>query len=166
MKKALIIIISVLLTVLQVTLTSNFKIGWLNYNFAFMSVIIVAWLFDDSALVYFNAIFTGVVHDLFSVNFWGYNIIIYVVFSFVILLLSKQMHKRNFVACLLLSFFVTVVSEFVTYLIFFASQGLSVNAFVLSKIIFPQGLVNCIPGVIVYIIYTIMDDKLKIQKRW
>jgi rod shape-determining protein MreD len=166
MKKALIVIISVLLTVLQVTLTSNFKIGWLNYNFALMSVVIVAWIFDDASLVYLNAIFTGVVHDLFSAHFWGYNIIMYIVFAFVLLFLSKQMHKRSIAACLLLSFFVTVISEFITYLVFFAAYGLSDNAFALSKIIFPQGLVNCIPGIIVYVIYTILDDRLKIQKRW
>lgn len=166
MKKALIVIISVLLTVLQVTLTSHFKIGWLNYNFALMCVIMSAWIFDDNGLAYTNAIVVGFVYDMFSGYFMGYNTLIFVILVAVLLFLSKQMYKRSFAACIMLSFFVSVITEFITYLIFFIFGGYNDNAFALSKIIFPQGLVNCVAGVIVYFLFAVLDDKLKIRKRW
>ncbi len=166
MKKGAIVIISVLLTVLQVSLTSYFKIGWLNYNFALVCVIMTAWIFDDAYLAYSNAVITGIMLDVFSSHFLGYNTSVFVILVTVLLFLSKQMYKRSFTACILLSFLITVLTEFLTYLIFFMPYGLSDNAFALSKIIFPQGLVNCIPGAVVYLIFTALDNKFKIRKRW
>lgn len=139
-------------TMLQLTVMPMLKIGWLNYNFA-LACIVVVCLLSDKIVSIPNALIIALIYDIFASFAPGMYFIMYITIAFIVIEISKHILGANAWISVLFVFVATLITELLSYWIFYAFNGMAYNAFVLSKIILPQCLINCIVGLIFYWFY-------------
>lgn len=162
LRKFIYILINIFLVILQVTLFSNLKIGWININFALISVILTS-LFTDNKFFLINALVIGFVFDAVASISFGFYITLFLIISIVVKLFSGMINRYNFVTVLFTVFSATFLVEIITYWVKFLFNGIEYNAFVLTKIIMPQTLVNTSVTVFLYWFYLWLIKVLDIK---
>ena len=166
MKKIVIVLISILLLILQVSITPYFKIGWINYNLVLTSVILVTLLYDRN-LALVNALICGFLYDIVASRYLGVYTALFLLTVVVVTLISKMMYKKMVLSAVLITFVMTVVTELAVYWMFYVLGGAENNTFVLSKIILPQALVNSGVSVVLFFLYYFLYRKLDFKEdRW
>lgn len=151
-RKTIFVLINIFLLLLQVTVFSNLKIGWININFALISVIFTA-MFTDGRLFAVNGFIIGFWFDMLAYRSMGYYTLLFLCVAIAIKLFSKMINRYSFITNILVVFATTFISEFLTYWIHFVLKGTEYNSFVLTKIIMPQVLVNTVFSVFLFWFY-------------
>jgi len=151
-RKTIFVLINIFLLLLQVTVFSNLKIGWININFALISVIFTA-MFTDGKFFAVNGFIIGFWFDMLAYRSMGYYTILFLCVAIAIKLFSKMINRYSFITNILVVFATTFISEFLTYWIHFVLKGTEYNSFVLTKIIMPQVLVNTVFSVFLFWFY-------------
>lgn len=147
MNRWLAIITGVVLVMIQLCITPMFKIGWLNYNFALVCIIVFSCLCGGKTAI-FNAVLISFIYDTYVSIVPGTYFFIYVVIAVLVQTVSKYMFNRNLWISLLFVVTSTLISELVVYWIFYAFNSMAYNSLALSRIILPQCLINtllCLP---------------------
>ena len=152
MNKVLAVLMSIALTIIQLTITPMFKIGWLNYNFALVSIVIVCLLCGGKTGIV-NAIVVAVIYDVFASKVLGTFVVLYLLIALLVELIAKHMFNCNAYIAVIFVFTSTLITEVLIYCGFYAFNGMVYNAFALSKIIFPQCLINSVVCLIVFWFY-------------
>jgi len=160
MNKVLAVIVSLALTIFQLCVTHTFKIGWLNYNFALVCIVVVCCLYGGKCGIV-NAVFVSFIYDIFASKIPGTYIYIYLAIALIVQIIAKHMFSRNIGASLIFVFVSTLVSELIVYWLFYAFNGMAYSAFALSKIILPQCIIN---SVICLIVFWFYKSVLKIKR--
>ena len=162
LRKTIFVLINILLLLLQVTIFPSFKIGWLNINFALISVVFTA-LFTDGMLFAVNGLVIGFWFDILAYRSIGYYTLLFLAVAIVIKLFSKMVNRYGFFTGLIIIFSATFLTEIITYWTHFVAKGIKYNAFVLTKIIMPQSLVNTATSVILFWFYLLLIKKLDLK---
>lgn len=160
MNRLFAIIINVLLVILQICITPMFKIGWLNYNFALVCIIVFSCLCGGKTAV-LNAVLISMIIDIHVSKVPGTFFLIYVVLALLVQVISKHMYNRNLWISLLFVVISTLISELLVYWIFYAFNSMAYNAVVLPGIILPQCLINallCLP------VFWLFKSVLKVKR--
>lgn len=152
MNKFLAVVVSILLTILQVTVFPWLKIGWINYNFALVCIVIMSCLCGGKTAI-INAVAVSVIYDVFASKIPGTFIIMYILIAIIIQFIARRMFSKNIKASVFFVIGATLVSELVMYFVFYAPKGMAYNAFALSKIILPQCGVNLVICIVVFWLY-------------
>ena len=160
MNKVLAIVVSAILTIIQVTVFPMLKIGWINYNFALVTIVVLCCLCGGKTAI-INAAIVSFIYDIFASDVLGTYILIYMLIAIIIQLLSKHMFSRNIKASVVFTLAATLISELVVYWICYAFNGMAYNAFVLSKIILPQCIVNL---VVCLVVFWLFKSVLKVKR--
>ncbi len=163
LRKAIFVVINILLLLLQVTVFPSFKIGWLNVNFALISVVFTA-LFTDGMLFAVNGLIMGFWFDILAYRSIGYYTLLFICTAIVIKLFSKMVNRYGFFTGMIIIFSATFLTEIITYWTHFVAKGITYNAFVLTKIIMPQALVNTVASVFLFWIYLWLIKKLDLKQ--
>lgn len=152
MNRFLAVVFSVFLTVLQVTVTPELKIGWINYNFALVCIVIVCLLCGGKTGIV-NAFFVALVYDSFASFYPGTYLIAFLFVALIVEIIAKRMFDVKVLIAVFFVFAVTLITELIVFWFFYALNGMAYNAFALSKIIFPQCFINSAAALVVYWIY-------------
>ena len=147
MNRCLAIILNVFLAILQICVTPMFKIGWLNYNFALVCIVVFSCLCGGKTAV-FSAVIVSLIIDIYVSKVPGVYFLMYTVLALLIQIVSKHMYNRNFWISLLFVVISTLITELLIYWIFYAFNDMAYNSLVLPKIILPQCFLNavlCVP---------------------
>lgn len=147
MNRWLAVIVSVALVLLQICVTPLFKIWGLNYNFALVCIIVFSCLCGGKTAI-FNAVLVSFIYDCYVSKVPGTYFLIYMVLAVTIQAISKHMYNRNLWISLMFVVISTLISELLIYWIFYAFNSMPYTSLALSKIIFPQCIINavlCLP---------------------
>lgn len=161
-RKTIFVIINILLLLLQVTVFSNLKIGWININFAFISVIFTS-LFTDDWLFAINGFLIGFWFDMLAYRGMGYYTLLFLCMAIAIKLFSKMINRYSFITGIVVVFAATFIEEFLTYWIHFILKGTEYNSFALTKLIMPQCLVNTVASIFLFWLYLWLIKALDIK---
>lgn len=165
MKKAVFVVLALLLSVAQCTVTWRFGLGWHNYGVALCTVVAIS-VFDMKLGLVSGGV-CGFFIDCIQGRFTGLNLLILLIAAFLVSFLSKQMNGKSLLAVIVLTFLVTFVTEFLQYWIYIAVNGSGNISFALTKLIFPQAFINTVCAIPVYLLVKLLRKKLKMQKeRW
>ena len=165
MKKTFLVILCLLLSIVQFTITWRFKLGWHNYGLALCSVIVLA-CFDFKPGLICSAV-CGFFIDCVQGRMFGLNIVILLLAALMVGFFSSRMNGRSLITVIVLTFVITFISEFLQYWFYLAINGNGNISFALTKIIFPQGFINAVCVIPIYLLIKFFWKKLKIQKdRW
>ena len=165
MKRITFVVLALLLSVLEITVTWRFSLGWHNYGL-FLTAISVISLFDiKSGLI--SAIITGIMLDCIQGRILGLYLVSLLIVVLIINFFSKFMNGRNVFSAIILVMLVTFVTEFGQYIVFFVVKGDKNVAFALTKLIIPQVIINTVCSLPIYWLVKALYKKLKIKKeRW
>lgn len=135
-------IITIILGIVQVTILDYFKIFNIKPDFLLMSVVIVSLLFEArSALIL--SIFAGILKDTFAASTFGINTVLFVLWSFLIIRLTKEIPiDSNFIRAVLI-FIVGVLHNTIIGLLFIY-LGNFIAVGILLRIIAIQSLYTAI----------------------
>ncbi len=160
MNRFLAVVINVALVLFQICITPMFKIGWVNYNFALVCIIVFSCLCGGKTAI-FNAVLISLILDISVSKVPGTFFIIYLVLAILVQTVSKHMFNRNFWISLMFVVISTLISELLIYWIFYAFKSMAYTSLALSGIILPQCLVNsliCLP------IFWLFKSVLKVKR--
>jgi rod shape-determining protein MreD len=163
-RKTIFIVINILLLVLQTTVFSRMKIGCINVNLAFLSIVFTS-LFTNKSLFIVNGIVIGLLYDIFAYNETGYFVFLYVGIAVLIKLFAKISNRYGFINAMVTIFVSTFLFELISYWIHFVFKGVEYNSFVLTKIIMPQALVNTISGIFLFVFYLWLVKILRLRSK-
>jgi len=152
MNRCLAIVINILLVIMQICITPMFKIGWLNYNFALVCIIVFSCLCGGKTAV-INAIGVSLIYDIYISKVPGTFFLIYTILSLLVLVISRHMYNRNLWLSVAFVVFSTLVSELVVYWVFYAFNSMAYTSLALSGIILPQCLINAVLSLPVFWLY-------------
>lgn len=165
MKKTVLVIVGLVLSVIQFTVTWRFQLGWHNYGLALCAVIAIS-SFDMKAGLICGGI-CGFLTDCIQGRIFGINIVLLIISALLAGFLALRMNGKNLITVIVLTFAVTFIVEFLQYGLYLALNGSGNISFALTKIIFPQAFINAVCAVPVYILVKILWKKMKMQKdRW
>lgn len=148
MKNFIFIAAIIILALLQATILNYVNIFNVKPDLLLISVIIASLFFQPLWAISLS-IFAGVLKDIFSVNAFGLNSILFFLWSFLIIKLSRKISFDSNYVRLVLIFIIAIVNNIITRLIFlflgnFISLGLFLRiAFIESlytALIFPLAL--------------------------
>ena len=165
MKKAVFVIIGLLMCILQCTVTWRFSLGWHNYGVAVC--IITALSVFDGKIGIITGIICGFFLDCIQGRFIGISLFMLLFTAIIVMFLSRGMNGKNMIAVVLLTLFVTFFTEFAQYWIYFVVNGTGNISFALTKLIFPQAFINAVCSVPIYFLIKLIWKKFKMQNdRW
>lgn len=117
MRKRVFLLIIFIASIFQVTLLNSFRIFNVKPDLLLIGAVITGLYFDLSwALVL--AAFCGILKDIFAINTFGINILLFPLWSIFIVKLVKKMRLDNNFVCTALVFIVSIFNSIVTRLIF------------------------------------------------
>lgn len=165
MKKAVFVLLAIVFSVLQITVTWHFKLGWHNYSLALCAVIVISSLDLKTGLI--SAGVSGFLIDCIIGRSVGLNLLILLLSSLAVSAMSRGMNSKKLPVVLVVTFVITFATEFVQYWLYLAVNGSGNISFALTKIIFPQAFINLIAVIPVYLVIKSLWKKLRMQKeRW
>ena len=165
MKKIFIFLLSVLLVIVQLTITSHFKFFGYNYGLIFVAVIVVGCIYDfKTSLI--NAMVSGIFLDTFYSLQYGVNIVSFLIVAVITFFVSDYMYKGNLVTCMVITFILTILSEILMYYILVSANSISSLSFVITRFVLPQAFLNTFVSVIIFGIYKHLYKKLKLDRQW
>ena len=151
MKKTFLVLVTLILTLLQVTYTYRVCFGWYNYSLMLTAVIVLTTF--DSTSGYISAVVCGFFMDCLLGGVNSMYLLICVFAAFVTHMASKLALRQGLLTVLLLTFVITFFSELVQFWIFVAREQSGSVAYALKNIIFPQAFINSFAAVFVYCLY-------------
>lgn len=118
MKKAAFSILLLILSLLEATLLDSFKLLGVKPNLLLMSVVIASLIFDLKWAFVF-AIFAGILKDALGVGVFGINTLLFCIWVFLIIRLSRKIPLDSNLIRIILVFIIVVFHNFLRKLIFF-----------------------------------------------
>ena len=129
MKNFIFIAAIIIFALLQVTILNYVNIFNVKPDLLLISVIIASLYFKPLWAISLS-IFAGVLKDIFSVNAFGLNSILFFLWSFLIIKLSRKISFDSNYVRLVLIFIIAIVNNIITRLIFlFLGNFISIGLF-------------------------------------
>lgn len=116
-KKQVFFISILLLGLLEVTILEFLKIFNVKPNLLLISAVVLS-LSLEFKLAFALSVFAGLLKDVFSLNAFGINILLFPLWSFLILKLSKKVSLENDIIRIVLIFIVVISNDIIIKLIF------------------------------------------------
>lgn len=130
MRKWFFLLLIVILGLLQVTLLDYFKIFGVKPDLLLIGVVMVSLFSFDLKWALFLSAFCGILKDVMAINPFGINTLLFPLWSFLIMRLSKKISIENNFICAVLVFIIGVSCNIITRLIFlFLGNFISMNVF-------------------------------------
>ncbi len=123
MKKLFFLFIIIILGVLQPTLLDYFKVFSVKPDLLLISVVIASLVFD-LRWAFVLSVFAGFFKDIFGTSTFGINTIMFALWSFLIVRLSKEISIDSDTRRIALLFIITAIHNTITGLIFIYSGRL------------------------------------------
>ncbi len=165
MKKSIFVLLTLLLTILQFTLSPKIGLGWHNLGLMISAVVVLS-VFDFKT-AYISAFLCGFITDSILGRYYCVYLIVCVLCVTMVFVFGRTMNRKNIVAVLIFTFLCTLITELLQYFIFVHADSYARISFVLTKLVFPQIFYNMLSSSAVYFIYLKFWKKLKLDKeRW
>lgn len=116
-KKLIFFFVIIILALLQATLLNYINIFNIKPDLLLISVIISS-LFFEPAWALSLSIFSGILKDIFSTNAFGMNAILFLLWSFLIIKLSRKITFDNNYIRLALIFIIAIINNIIIRLFF------------------------------------------------
>lgn len=117
LRKLLFLLLIVILGIVQLTILDYFKIFTVKPDFLLINMVLASLAFEFR-WAFVLSVFAGVFKDAFAVAGFGLNTLLFGLWSFLIVRLSKEITLDNNVTRAVLIFIVTAVHNTITGLIF------------------------------------------------
>jgi rod shape-determining protein MreD len=117
MKKYLFFLIIVFAAMLQVTLLDSFRILNVKPDLFLISIVIASIIFDFKWAIAVS-IFAGILKDAFGADVFGINTLLFPLWSFSILKLSKKISLENNIICTGAVFIIVLLNDIIIRMIF------------------------------------------------
>ena len=138
MKIFIFIAVIIIFALLQATILNYVNIFNVKPDLLLISVIIVSLFFKPRWAISLS-IFAGVLKDIFSVNVFGLNLILFFLWSLLIIKLSRKMSFDSNYVRLVFIFIIAILNDIITRLIFiFLGNFISLGLFL--RITFVESL--------------------------
>ena len=129
MKIFIFIVAIIIFALLQTTILNYVNIFNVKPDLLLISAIIASLFFQPLWAISLS-IFSGILKDIFSVNAFGMNTILFFLWSFLIIKLSRKISLDSNYVCLVLVFIIAIVNNIITRLIFlFLGNSISLGLF-------------------------------------
>ena len=121
----------IIFSIIQVTILDSIKILNVKPDLLLISMVIAA-LYFELKWALFLGIFAGLLKDTLSINTFGISILLFPLWSFLIIKLSKKISMDNNFICAVFVFFIMIFNTIITRLIllFFGKSSISLGIFV------------------------------------
>lgn len=139
MKKWLFALIIFAILLFQLTILDYFKIFGVKPDLLLASIIIAS-LFFESKWVIALAVFAGILKDISGINTVGINVLLFPLWGFIVIELSKRFSIENNFIYLSFIFIITVLDSIVLRLISMFMGSLVVSWVVFLRIAFLESL--------------------------
>lgn len=162
MKKFILVAVTFLLTILQITFTYRIGFGWYNYGLMLTAVIVLTTF--EYTLGYISAAICGFCMDclLGGVNYM--YLIMCLLAAFAVHMATKYAFRQTLITVLLFTFVITLLTELVQYWIFIVPYESGAVAYALTKLVFPQAFINTFCAIFVYSLYVWIFKKMNYDK--
>lgn len=117
MRKGIFFIIVFILAIFEVTLLDSFKVFGVKPNLLLISIVIASLTFDFKQALGIS-VFAGILKDIFALNSFGINILLFPLSSFVVMKLSQKISLDNNYIRSVLIFIIVILNDIITRLIF------------------------------------------------
>lgn len=165
MKKSVFVLLSILFTLLQFTLTHRIGLGWHNLGLMISTIVVLSAF--DFKIAFLSAILCGFIADCILGRYYCVYLISCLLCVTIVFVFGRAMNRKSFVAVLIFTFLCTLITELLQYFIFVHADSYARISFVLTKLIFPQIFYNMISSSVIYFIYSKLWKKFKLDKeRW
>ena len=139
MKKCVFSLIIFAVLLLQLTILDYFKIFGAKPDLLLASIIIASLFFESKWVIVF-AVFAGILKDIFGINTLGINVVLFPLWGFIVIELSKRLSIENNFIYLGFIFVISILNSMMLRLIFMFMGRLVVPWFVFMRIIFFESL--------------------------
>lgn len=116
-KKLYFVLIIIILGILQVTILDYFRIFTVRPDLLLISMVLLSLAFEFR-WAFALSVFAGFFKDAFGVSYFGINTLLFGLWSFLILRLSKEITIDNNITRVVLVFIVTLIHNILTRIIF------------------------------------------------
>lgn len=138
MKKWIFLLIVILLGIFQVTILDCFKVVGIKPDLLLISIVIASLTFHFRWVLILS-VFAGILKDAFSINTFGLNTLLFPLWSFLIIKLSKKISiDNNFIRAAVV--FVIVIFNDIIIKLIFLFLGNLVPVGIFLRIIFIESL--------------------------
>lgn len=117
-KKAIFSILILILGLLEVTVLDSFKLLGAKPNLLLASVVIAGLIFDLKWAVFFS-VFAGILKDSFSTGSFGINTLLFSLWGFLIIKLSRKIPLDSRSIRVILAFIIVILHNLVKKFVFF-----------------------------------------------
>lgn len=125
MKKWFFLLITVIMGLLQVSVLDYFKLFGVKPDLLLICMVLASLYFELKWALCLS-IFAGILKDIFSANIFGINILLFPLWSFIIIKLSKNIPVDNNVIRTLLIFLVVILNNiFIRAIFLFLGKPIS-----------------------------------------
>lgn len=152
MRKFFVILLSIFLTIFEASLMTRFDMGYISVHFSLICVAVVAWL-TDVKFGMLNAVIIGSITDVLASKTPCVYLVLYILTVISVKFISGKTDLRKIYVCLLFIFCVSIVTEFVNFLIIIGGNSAEITAFALSKIILPQAFLNAFISLFLFFVF-------------
>ena len=139
MKKWLFSLIIFVILLFQLTILDYFKIFGVKPDLLLASIVIAS-LFFESKWVIVLAVFAGILKDIFGINTLGINVLLFPLWGFIVIELSKRLSIENNFIYLGFIFIITILNSMMLRLISMFMGSLVVSWVVFLRIAFLESL--------------------------
>lgn len=139
MKKWLFSLIIFVILLFQLTILDYFKIFGVKPDLLLASIVIAS-LFFESKWVIVLAVFAGILKDIFGINTLGINVLLFPLWGFIVIELSKRLSIENNFIYLGFIFIITILNSMMLRLISMFMGSIVVSWVVFLRIAFLESL--------------------------
>lgn len=162
MKKVILVAVTFLLMVLQITFTYRICFGWYNYGLMLTAIIVLAAF--EPTLGYISGAICGFCMDCLLGGADFVYLVMCLFAAFAVHMATKYAFRQTLLTVLLFTFVITFATELVQYWMFIVPNESGAVAYALTKLIFPQAFINTFGAIFVYIFYVWIFKKLNYDK--
>jgi len=139
MKKWLFSLIIFVILLFQLTILDYFKIFGVKPDLLLASIVIAS-LFFESKWVIVLAVFAGILKDIFGINTLGINVLLFPLWGFIVIELSKRLSIENNFIYLGFIFIITILNSMMLRLISMFMGSIVVSWVIFLRIAFLESL--------------------------
>lgn len=139
MRKRFFLLIIVILALLQVTILNYFKIFGVKPDLLLISAVVAGLFSSDLKWVLFLSVFCGILKDALATNAFGINTLLFPLWSFLMMKLSKKISiDNNFIPAVLI--FIIRVFDYIIARLIFLFFGSTIPIGIFLRIVFLESL--------------------------
>lgn len=151
----LFLLIVFILSIFEVTILNYFKIFGVKPNLLLITVIIASLFFEFKWVIFFG-IFAGILKDIFSVNTFGINTLLFPLWSYLAMELSKSISLDNNFVRVFFIFVMGILNNIIMKLIFVFLGNHIIPLSVFPRIAILESLYTAFISPLVFLVFKVV----------